>query len=269
MNCELAGRLIDDYLRYELGYRERHLLEAHVARCARCAEELRRRPAFERDLRRALAASVHPLTLPPDASTRIIQAAEKSLHRGVRSYRAFVTLRWVAGTMVAVLLVVGLLSLVEQLPMPYPFNRIALFPANRLLLSDADPAKLSAGEETTAQLLAESTSHGSRITLLIEPQTIRARGPFTITVFLENERAQPLATVRMDLDIDGPSGSYRFAWTIQGPVPAHGASAVRLTPELLAQPCQDQYQIPPTELFGVPGVYTLRLTTLEAIVGSE
>jgi hypothetical protein len=33
-----------------------------------------------------------------------------------------------------------------------------------------------------------------------------------------------------------------------------------VTPELLAAPCERQYQIAPIEIFRVPGVYTLRAT---------
>ncbi len=269
MNCDLAWRLIDDYLRGELGHRDRNLLEKHVARCARCAAELRRRPAFERDLRRALASSVHPIVLSPDAGARMVQAAEQSLQRGIRSQRISVTFRWVASTVVALLLVVGLFSLAERLPMPHPFNRLALFPENRLLFSDADPTALSAAEQPADQYVAASSGGKPRVTLLFSPQNLRPSGPYTMTVFLENETPHALESVRFDLDISGPTGSYRFGWVVQGPVAAHDASAVRLTTDLLALPCEEQYQIAPSDLFGQAGVYTLRLTLLESVVASQ
>ena len=97
MNCDLAGRLLDGFLENGLSQRDRQLMEEHLARCRHCAEELRRRPAFERDVQRALTSSVRPLYLSSDASTRIVEAAEESLHRAIRSHRAILTFRLMTG----------------------------------------------------------------------------------------------------------------------------------------------------------------------------
>lgn len=269
MNCDLAGRLMDDYLQDELGHRDRYLLETHVARCTRCAAELRMRPAFERDLRRALAISVYPLSLSSNASRRIVHAAEDSLRRAILLRRAYVTLRFVAAALVVVLFGMGLYSLSLQRPMPYPLNRIGLFPTNKTLLSEVDPATLSAQMQSTPELAAVSNQRMPRATLFFEPRNMRPNTPFTMTLFLENETPRQVETFRFDLDVNGPTGFYRFGLAVKGPLPAHGASVVRLTRDVLTKPCQEQYSISPTDLFAKPGVYTLRLTLLDHVVASR
>jgi hypothetical protein len=52
-------------------------------------------------------------------------------------------------------------------------------------------------------------------------------------------------------------------------LPAHGVSIFRVTPELLAKPCEEQYLIEPTEVFSLPGVYTLRVTLSDPVVASR
>ena len=92
--------------------------------------------------------------------------------------------------------------------------------------------------------------------------------PFALTVFLESDLSQPLDSIRLDLDISGPSGFYRFGLAVKGPLPAPGVSIFRVTPELLADACQEQYLMAPVDLFGAPGVYTLRVTLFDPVVAS-
>jgi hypothetical protein len=269
MNCDLVGHLIDDYLENELSQRDRHLLEAHLAKCFRCAEELRRRPAFERDMRRALSASVQPLRLSSDASSRIIEAAEHSLDRATWSNRAFFTLRLMAGAMAVALLLIGLFYLTGRIPVPSHLKRVALLPANKLLLSEPDPVTLSVGDQPVPRITDASTSSLPQTSFLFEPRSMRPQQPFTMTVFLQSDLPRSLDSVRLDLDISGPTGYYRFALAVKGPLPAHGVSILRLTPELLAVPCQEQYLISPVEMFEMPGIYSLRITLFDPVIASQ
>ena len=78
MNCELAVRLIDDYLEEGLGRPDRQRLERHLASCSSCAQQVRRHSAFEQALVQALSASVQHYSLSPEASQRIVQAAQNT-----------------------------------------------------------------------------------------------------------------------------------------------------------------------------------------------
>ena len=269
MNCDLAGCLIDDYLENGLSQRERHQLEVHLARCPLCADELRRRPALERDLRRALAASVRTLSLSPDATTRIVESAEQSLHRAVRSHRAILTFRLMSGAVAAALVLVSLFALAGRIPVPSQLKPIALLPANRLILSDDAPDTLSVGEQPAPRLTATSAQTLPRTSFIVEPRDMRPNLPFTMTVLLQSDLPQPLATVHLDLDINGPTGFYSFGLLVKGPLPAHGVSIFRVTPDLLAESCEEQYLIEPTDVFGQPGVYTLRVTLSDPVVASR
>jgi hypothetical protein len=51
-------------------------------------------------------------------------------------------------------------------------------------------------------------------------------------------------------------------------LPAQGISILRLTPELLANTCQEQYLIEPTDVFSMAGTYNVRLTLSDAVVSS-
>jgi hypothetical protein len=82
---------------------------------------------------------------------------------------------------------------------------------------------------------------------------------FTVTVFLQSDLPEPLETARLDLDIDGPTGYYRFALSARGPLAAQGLTALRVTSEALVAPCEEKYQIPPTDIFGASGIYTVRV----------
>jgi len=135
MNCDLAGCLLDEYLENGLSQRDCQQLEKHLARCPHCAAELRRRPAFERDLRRALATSVRPLSLSAELSRRIIESAEQSLHRAVWSRRVALTFRLMSGALAAMLVLVAIFALLGHIPVASHFKPIALLPANKLPLS--------------------------------------------------------------------------------------------------------------------------------------
>jgi hypothetical protein len=93
--------------------------------------------------------------------------------------------------------------------------------------------------------------------------------PFTMTVFLQSDLPQPLDAVRLDLEITGPTGFFRFGLAVKGPLPAHGVSIFRVTPETLAKPCEEQYLISPTDVFSLPGTYTLRVTLFDPVVTSQ
>jgi hypothetical protein len=260
MNCDLAGRLIDEHLEIGLSQRDRHLLEEHLASCRRCAEQLRSRPALERDVRRALAASVQRLNLSSEASTKIVAAAEHSLRRANWSNRVIFPFRLMTGAVAAVLVLVGLFALLGHIPVPSHLRPIALFPANMLRLADSQPVTLLAVDQPSPRLTATSTGSLPQATLLVEPRDMRPYQPFTMTVFLQSDLPHPLETLRLDLDISGPTGFYSFGLAVKGPLPAHGVSIFRVTPELLAEPCEEQYLISPTDVFSLPGVYTLRMT---------
>jgi hypothetical protein len=48
-------------------------------------------------------------------------------------------------------------------------------------------------------------------------------------------------------------------------MPARGLSILQVTPEMLALPSQAQYGVSPTEIFGLPGTYTFRVTLYSPI----
>jgi hypothetical protein len=257
---------MDDYLAEDLSQRDRHLLEAHLSRCSRCAVELRSRPALERRIRRALAASVQPLSLSPEATTRIIAAAEESLQRSRRSRRAIRSLHLVAAAVAACLFVVGVLFLAGEIPVPAQFQPVALLPANRLWLADPDAVALSPGREPTPLTEESSARTLPKTSLLFEPRDMHPREPFTMTVLLQSDLPRSIDSVRLDLDVSGPTGYYRFGLAVKGPLPARGVSILRLTPELLEETCEEQYLMAPTDVFSVAGTYSVRLTLFDVVV---
>lgn len=269
MNCDLAGSLIDGYLEDRLSQRDRHLLEKHAARCHQCAADLRAQPAFEREVRRALAASVRPLYLSSDVSTKIVTEAGDSLQRAVRSRRIGLTVRLMSGAVAAALVIVSLLALSGRIPVPSHLRPIALLPASKLALSASSPDALAPGEQLTPRLTSTSSTSLPRASLLVEPRNMEPSEPFTMTVFLQSDLPQPLDAVRLDLEITGPTGFFRFGLAVKGPLPAHGVSIFRVTPETLAKPCEEQYLISPTDVFSLPGTYTLRVTLFDPVVTSQ
>lgn len=266
MNCDLAVSLLDDYIEHSLSQRDCLLLEKHVAQCPRCVEELRRRPGFERDVRRALAASVRPLYLSPEASTRVVQAATESLNRATWSQRTFLTLRLLGGAVAALLVLVGFLSLVGDLPVASSFRRVALSPTSKLILSQTGMDTLLPAQRPAPRLTTTSQMSMPLASLQVDPWLMHPQEPFTMTVLLQSDLPQPLEKVRLDLDIAGPTGFYRFGLVVRGPLPAHGVSVFRVTPDLLVEPAQEQYLMTPSDLFRLPGTYTLRLTVSDPVL---
>ncbi|MGD8623747.1 MAG: zf-HC2 domain-containing protein [Anaerolineae bacterium] len=263
MNCEQFSQLMGDYLEGYLNQRDRSLLEEHLLHCSRCTAELRRQPALERRIRRALSKSVQPLSLPADVSAQIVGAAEDNLQRARRSGRAIWGLRLMATAIALSLLLAGLLFLAGEMPDSSPVGPVALAPENQVVLSELDPVRLSPEEQADARV--EPASSLPQATLFFEPRDMHPSQPFTMTVFLHNNRTQSLRSVRLDLDVDGPTGYYRFGLTVKGPLPAEGISILRLTPDLLAATCQEQYLIEPTDVFSMAGTYSVRLTLSDAV----
>lgn len=269
MTCERAGHLLDDYLEGVLSQRDRYFLEEHLVRCERCAEEVRSRPSFDRGLRRALAASVRPLSLSSRASSKIVDAAEDSLRQAKRSKRVTRTIRLVSSAVAVSLLAIGVLFLMGEIPVPDHLKPVTLLPVNRLAFAEKQPDVLATKGGSVSRVTAASQQSLPRARLLVEPRALRPAQPFTMTVFLESDLVQPVDRLRLDLDISGPTGYYSFGLTVQGPLPAHGVSVLRLTPEHLADACEDRYLMAPTEVFRSPGTYELRLTLSDAVTASQ
>ncbi len=268
MNCDQVGHLVDDYLADDLSQRERAQFEAHLLGCARCAGELRTRPAFERSLRRALTTSVLPLSLSAAASSRLLHAAEESLQKAKRAEQAARWLRTLTAAVALVLLVVGILFLTGELSVPSQLQPVALFPASKLPFADLQAPVPSPDK---VPMLADSEAIPEampQVSVLFEPRQMRPRDPYTITVYLESDMSRSLESIRLDLNVSGPTGYYRFDLAVEGPLPARGVSILRLTPDLLAETCEEEYLITPTDLFSVAGVYNLRLTLFNAVVDS-
>lgn len=244
MNCELACRLIDEYLEDQLNWVDRSRLETHLASCQACSEELHGRPAFERTVSRALTASVQHLNLSADVSARIVRRAQASRRRVVWSNRATLGARVLASAAAAILVFVGVLLVLGRLSLPAGL-------AEYLPFLEARTAEQ--GEALTAVSLSSND-------IYIEPLRLQPSQPFTITIYFHSDLPEAVDTVNFNLDFEGPSGHYTFALAAKGPLPTEGVSMVEVTPELLAAPCERQYQIAPTDIFQVPGVYTLRMT---------
>ncbi len=246
MTCGSASYLIDDFLGDQLSRRERQRLEKHLSSCPHCAELLRQQLAFERRMQQVLTASVHQFQLAPDASRGMIQAVETSLQQQAWRFRVWPIARVMAGALAAALLVLGLLLLAELLPVPLMGGqRAARSPASRPALS-VDQSSIT-----------------------FEPHNMVPGDRFTVTVPIESSLLQDIDNIRCDLEISGPTGQYRFALFMQGPLPARGLSVTQVTPELLAKASQDQYQLSPAQIFGLPGTYTFRVTVFSPVVASS
>jgi hypothetical protein len=242
MKCDLVCHLIDDYLGNQLSQRDCQRLEKHVADCPHCTEELRDRLAFERSVRQALAASVQHLQLAPDASRGIVQAVDSGLQQTVWSYDAMRVVRMVAGVAVVALLLVGLSFYWGRIPTPLEVQQVIRPPVSR-------PA------------LAVNRNHIS-----IDPPSMQPGEMFTVTVPIQSDHLPSFRAIRCDLDITGPTGDFHFVLVLQGPLPVRGVSVLQVTPDVLAAACQDQYQMSPADIFGAPGVYTLRITLFSPVV---
>lgn len=268
MNCELACHLIDEYLENRLGRYERQRLEAHLAACPACAEELHERPVFEHAMQRALASSVQHRRLSLAASTRIVQEAQGSLHRSVWTNRTALTFQMVASAAVIVLVALALLVLMGHISAPSRLGPISLSPVSQWLFSQ-QPATLSTQDEPALYSTATTSVSLSNSDFYVEPGDMQAGESFTITLLLHTDMPQSLDTVRLNLEVQAPSGYYSFVMAVKGPLPAHGVSVLRVTPELLARTSQERYLMSPTEIFGEPGVYTLRVIVFSPVFESE
>jgi Putative zinc-finger len=269
MNCEQAGHLLESYAEDELSQHDRHLLERHLANCTQCARQVGTRPVFECEVRRALGASAGTLYLSAGATSRIVQAAEESLQGAIRSRRALFGLRWVGGTLAVALLLVGLFALMGRIPVPLRLGTIVLSPANRLVLFHPQADTLPTEVTSAPQSAMAGNSSLPHASLLIEPRDMQPGEPFIMSISLLSESSQPIKAVRLDLEVDGPTGFYRFDLSMNGLLPAHGMSVLEVTPELLAKPCEEQYLISPTDIFRLPGVYTVRVILSDVGVASQ
>jgi hypothetical protein len=250
-----------------LGRYERQRLETHLESCPSCVEELHRRSAFERNMWQALAASVQHRTLPPDTSARMVHEAQGSLHRAIRSSRIGMAVQLTAGAVAVALVLVGVLFWLGSAPFPSGMNPVILFPERQSTLAGQRPVTITPLDapdlsEVQTATLSQFNQQPLAITrgkTLIEPQPLQAGEAFTVTVFLHSESPEPLGTARVDLDVSGPTGYYRFALAVKGPLPASGVSVVQVTPAVLDALCREKYLIAPTDIFTAPGVYTVRV----------
>jgi hypothetical protein len=268
VNCELADRLIDDFMHDELNQRDRTWMEEHLASCPRCAMQLRKYPALEREMRRALAASVRPLYLSADASARILEASEESLSRAGRAYRTALTVRLASGALALLLVAVGVLALLGRIPLSSNLKPVSLLPAKSL--PSVEP-ELEAAFDADKPLPAMAAPMLSQLeaSLLIEPRDLHSHEPFTMTVYVQSNMPEPKETMGLDLDVSGPTGDFHFELSLQDPLPAEGMSIFRVTPDLLANSCEERYLMSPTDMFATPGTYTIRMTLMNPVVASE
>ena len=276
MNCKTARHLIDDYLENQLSRYDRQGLEEHLSSCVRCSEELRRQRDFERTMWRSLAASLQHRTLSSEAGTRIVQEAQGSLERSIRVNRVKGVAGAFGGALAAAFVLIGILWLGRP-SLPTQLGAIASLSAERpaspavrpIPVSPVDPVDEQEATRTllpAEQLLPLTLRRGEYV---IEPRPLVPGEAFTVTVFLQSDLPEPLDAARLDLDIDGPTGYYRFALSARGPLAARGLTALRVTSDSLEGPCEEKYQIPPTDIFGASGIYTVRVALPGPDVATE
>lgn len=266
MNCEAVGHLMDDLLDNALSQREREDLEEHLSRCPSCVRELRQRPTFERGIRRALATSVQSLALPSTFSGRLVERAEKSLRWARRSERARRLVQASMGAAALCLLAMGLLFLTGSIPVPSHLQPVTLFPVNQASLSQW-AARMDAATDRPARWSEEDLAPvaTTRVSMNIEPYVMKPHQPFTITLSLWSADAQPVDAVTLELDVNGPTGYYQFDLALEEPLPSRGVSVLKVTPDLLSEPCRVQYLMAPTDLFAATGVYDVRVTMTKPV----
>jgi hypothetical protein len=268
VNCGLAGRLIDDYQDNELGPRQRTAVEAHVSACPRCAEQLRARRKLDRDLNHALAVEV--LHRYPSFTTgaQTVTAAQAGLRLAIWTNHVASAMRLMATLVAIALVAVGLYSLATHLHLSTDLDPITLSPVRQLLLArpralDAVPLReldrgdpqpfASSPQEPVAPLLFLSG-------ISLEPKPLGPGGSFTLKMLLHNDTPGVVRAMRLDLEISGPTGYFRFPVVMQGPFPGRAISTIWVTPSTLAATCQERYRIAPTDIFGVAGTYQMHLT---------
>jgi hypothetical protein len=291
MSCDRAYRLLDDYLEYRLSKRDRQRLETHIVHCPRCAKELRTRPALDHQVRLALGISVQPLCLAPDASTRIVRAAQGSVRRGIWLSRAMSAGRVLVGAASVMLLVAGLAYLLGRATLPWTQEprdsreqpSISLgspLPESKATQPAAPPSEIArdgvleprelySDESFTPIQLGPDASFGRSQPVTFgavqfEPGLLQIGEPFTTTILVRNEQDQPLPVSQLNLDIEGPQHSYHFELAVSGPLPAERVSALCITPDSLAEASEERYQVSPDDIIDVPGVYIIRVTLFHA-----
>jgi hypothetical protein len=252
---------MDDLLDNALSQRKRELLEEHLGRCPRCLRELRQRPTFERGIRRALATSVQPLSLPSAFSSGLVHAAEKSLRRARQAQRARLVAQVSLGSAALCLLAVGLLFLTGSIPVPARLQPVSLFPAKQASLTER-AARMDAALDQPVKWVEEEPAAvtPSQVSMIIDPYVMRPHQEFTVTLFLWSAESQPVDAVTLELDVTGPTGYYHFNLALQEPLPSRGVSVLKVTPELLEELCRERYLVAPTDIFAATGVYNVRVT---------
>jgi hypothetical protein len=265
MNCQAASLLLDDYYEGLLSQRERQSLEAHLASCARCAANLRQVPALDRDVQRTLAASVQSLHLAPDTTARLVSVAEESLRRARCARWVVRSLQSTAVLVGLAFLSVGLYFLAGANPHTSGMPLVSLLPANSLALSGHRDTVVVSQIRSPSPLPEPADQTLPVASLLFEPRIMRPSDPYTMTLFFQSDHAQPIDSLRVELDVDGPTGYYRFDLAVEGPLPGRGVSILHVTPDLLEERCQEQYLIPATEVFGAEGTYHVRMTLSDSV----
>ncbi len=266
MNCELACHLIDDYLEKRLSRYDCQRLERHLRECPACAREVRERPDFERSVRRALAASVQGRHLAPEASMRIIREARGNVRRGIWSKRVHLGARLAASAAAVSLVLLGVFFLLGGIPVPSSFGTITLLPIKQVALASEQAPHFTLDQPVSSDITIDVPASEERKALSlghhdvrIEPWMLKPGETFTVTLLLHTDMPQPLDNARLDLDVSGPTGYYRFELTVKGPLPARGVSVLQITPQVLATSSRERYLISPSEIFREPGVYTVRV----------
>jgi anti-sigma factor RsiW len=137
--------LIEDYLEQQLDQGDRQRLEAHLALCPRCAEELRGQLDLEHRMRQALASSVQALCLSPEARARIVCAGQGNARRGVWIHHLASAGQVVASAAAVILLLAGLVfSLGYRSPEWADTLLRAILPPDLVAPDGAQSEKLSA-----------------------------------------------------------------------------------------------------------------------------
>lgn len=268
MNCSLVDTLIDDYTDGELSPREQGRLEAHLASCPRCMDELRRRTALDHAVRQAIGAAVQHRYLAPAAGDRFHRAARDQLRRGIWLQRARSIGQLVGGLAMALLVLAGLVVMLDRLSLPAGLNPVTLLPAKHLIPSGRQMVEVSPeGPWDPEGLQPPVPGAGTRpgLTLsaggsFVEPEPIVPGEAFTLTLLIHNNLPKTLRSAEFDLEISGPAGYFQFPLSVAGPLPASGISLVRISAASLAETCQAKYMLPPSAIFRLPGTYKVRIT---------
>ena len=267
MNCTVAHQVMDSYLENRLSRYERQRLETHLLSCATCAEEMGSRSSLERAIGQALSAVVQHRVLPPGATAEMIEGAQAAVRRSLWSKRIGLSLQIVTASAAVALVVFGLVLWQAGIPISSTIDRIPLAPVRQFFATEISPASdlpvetlpfldpqpVSFSSETQAGL---SLTRGES---LVQPAGLRPGERFTITALLESELPQELDSVHLELGITGPTGYFDFTLVVRGPFRAQSVSVLQVTPAELARPCQEKYLVAPTDIFGLPGRYLVRV----------